>query len=310
LLGQLYLTGVTPETLVQVQAVPELAAELAVRFDADEAAADHHHLFGFNVHPYESFFLDPAGLLGGPVTEGVGQRYQQLGFQPGTGGESADHVGFELGLLAFLCTAEAEAMADGQSEVAQQIANEQLAFLQDHLLAWLGPLTLAVKQQVQPFYSALTSLTFDLVQAHAAELSARLKRRRPGNGGPLPDAPDILGDEGTGLKEIVDFLLAPAYSGIYLSRDDIGRLARRQAIPRGFGDRRQLLLNLLRSAADYDAVGEVIEGLETLTGRWLADYEEMGAWEGVGPFIAAWRSRAAGTAALLEQMRGGIEALD
>ena len=309
LLSQLCLAGITSQNLAQVQAVPELAAELAVPFDADESAADHHHLFGFNVHPYQSFFLDPAGLLGGPVTESVTQAYRTLGFHPGTSSESADHVGYELGLLSFLCTAEAEALEDDRPEMVREMRDRQYAFLQAHLLQWIGPLTLAVGQQEQRFYSALARVTFDLVQEHAAELSAQMDRPTASDDS-LPPVPEILEDEGTGLKEIAGFLLTPAYSGIYLGRDDIGRLARRQAIPRGFGDRNQLLLNLLRSAANYDALGQVTASLESVGGRWLAGYDEMMAREGVGAFIGGWRSRAAGTAALLKQMHGRVEALE
>lgn len=308
LLSQLHLIGVTAQNLAQVRAIPELATHLGSPFEVDEAAADHHHLFGFNVHPYQSYFVDPAGLLGGPVAEGVAQAYQLMGFQADLAGESADHIGLELGFLAFLCAAEAEALEDGQAAIARQMADHQLVFMGDHLLLWIGPLTLAVGQQGHGFYEALAQVTLDLVQEHALALCSRL-RRPLADETSLPAAPAILEDEVTGLKEIAEFLLTPVYSGIYLSRDDIGRLARRQAIPRGFGDRRQLLLNLLRSAANYDALGDVIDNLAALTGRWLAGYDEMITQEWAGPFVAGWRARAAGTAAMLAQMRGRLEAL-
>ena len=120
---------------------------------------------------------------------------------------------------------------------------------------------------------------------------------------------DLLADERTGLKEIAEFLLTPIYSGIYLSRDDIGRLARQQGVPRGFGDRQLLLLNLLRSAAKYETLGQVIDGLEELAGRWEQAYAEMMPSPGVGGPAAMWRTRAAATVALLEQIRSRIEAL-
>jgi TorA maturation chaperone TorD len=308
LLSQLYLAGVTAQNLVQVQAIPELAAELSLPLAADEAAADHQHLFGFNIHPYQSYFLDPAGLLGGLVTDGVAQTYQRLGFRPGAASESVDHIGHEMSLLAFLCAAEAEALEDGLPDMAGQMAGHQLSFLVGHMLPWIGPLTLAVSQQGQGFYGALAQVAFDLVQEHATELSGRLERPLAA-GSVLPAAPNVLEDEGSGLKEIAEFLLTPAYSGIYLSRDDIGRLARRQAIPRGFGDRRQLLLNLLRSAANYDALGSVLDNLEALARRWLAAYDDMIAQGGIGLFVPGWRDRAAETVALLQQMSGRIEAL-
>jgi TorA maturation chaperone TorD len=314
LLGQLYLTGITADNLDRVQAVPELSQEVALPFDADDAAADHHHLFGFNVYPYQSLFLDPAGLLGGPVAERVALSYRRFGFQPGTGAESADHIGIELGLLAFLNAAEAEALESGEPEIARrmrarQIRGRQLAFLDQHLLRWVGPLKLAIGQQDQPFYSALAEVTFDLAQEQAADLYSEFGR--PQNGEEFAwTHPNLLEDDGTGLKEIAEYLLTPIYSGIYLSRDDIGRLARQRGVPRGFGDRQVILLNLLRSAAKYEALGEVIDGLEGMAGQWEAAYSQMMPSPGVGRPAAMWRTRAAGTVVLLGQMRSRIEALD
>jgi TorA maturation chaperone TorD len=305
LLSQLYLTGVTLDNLAHVRAVPELAGKLVLPLEADEAAADHHHLFGFNVHPYQSYFLDPAGLLGGPVTESVSQSYERSGFQPETSAESADHIGFELGFLAYLCATEAEVL---EVDAVQQIQERQFAFLHEHLLRWIGPLTLAIGQQDQPFYSAVSDVTLDLLQEQAAGLESQFGR--PANSEiEATNIPDLLADEKTGLKQIADFLLTPVYSGLYLSRDDIGRLARRQAVPRGFGDRRVLLLNLLRTAANYDALGEIINDLGGVAGRWEEAYAEMADRPGIGAYGASWRSRATGTVELLAQMGSRIEAL-
>jgi TorA maturation chaperone TorD len=305
LLSQLYLTGVTSQNLAQVRAVPELAHKLARSFEADEAAADHQHLFGFNVHPYQSYFLDAAGLLGGPVTESLIQSYGRSGFQPELSAESADHIGFELGFLAYLCAAESEML---EIDVTRQIHERQFTFLHEHLLRWIGPLSLAIGQQKQPFYSAVTDVTLDLLEDHVAGLVSY-------DGRPVKEAittaetPDLLANEETGLKQIADFLLTPVYSGIYLSRDDIGRLARRQAVPRGFGDRRVLLLNLLRSAANYDALGEIINDLGGLAGRWEAAYAEMAERPGMGVYMTSWQGRANGTVDMLAQMGSRVEAL-
>ncbi|UCG25880.1 MAG: hypothetical protein JSW55_07810, partial [Chloroflexota bacterium] len=134
---------------------------------------------------------------------------------------------------------------------------------------------------------------------------------RPPNSEAFSQAsPVLLEDDSTGLKEIAEFLLTPIYSGIYLSRDDIGRLARQQGVPRGFGDRQHLLLNLLRSAVKYEALGAVIDGLKDLAGQWEAAYADMMPSPGVGAPAASWHSRAAATVALLGQMRSGIDALN
>ncbi|HFQ92410.1 MAG TPA: hypothetical protein ENK32_00240, partial [Anaerolineae bacterium] len=89
LLSRLFLQGVTPEILSMVQAAPELAAALPDPVDFDELAAVHYQLFGMNVFPYESIFLDDSGLLGGRVTDGVIRSYGRFGFTADTAVDSA-----------------------------------------------------------------------------------------------------------------------------------------------------------------------------------------------------------------------------
>jgi TorA maturation chaperone TorD len=297
LLGRLYLRGLTQDTLDAVARFPELTRSLPEMFDTDEAAADYQHLFGFNVFPFQSFFLDPAGLLGGDETERVIHFYGETGFPSDTLGESADHIDHELGLLAFLSGAEEDAREDDLPAVAERMAGLQGEFLERHLLRWLPPLALAIRQQGQPFYTALVELTVATVAAHWANLGGEA-----GSEFTLPAGPDLLGDDGTGLREIAAYLLAPAYSGIYLSRDDIGRLAQEQRLPRGFGGRQEMLLNLLRSAAHYEALESLLFSLQALAGDWATAYREMAARPQPLPFASQWASRAAGTAKLLAEI--------
>jgi putative dimethyl sulfoxide reductase chaperone len=307
LLADLFLQGLTAGSLAYLQTIPDIAAVLPADFDQDEAAADHYQLFGFNVFPYESIFLDPAGLLGGSITDEVVGSYSQAGFAIGpagnqAAGESPDHLGHELRLMAFLGAAEADAWDDGLPAEAARMAGQQRAFLDQHLLQWLPPFVLAVEQQDQPLYGRLARLALDLASAHRQELGGRA-----GAAAARPPAPDLLADEKTGLREIAAYLLTPPYSGLYLSREDIGRLARAHHLPRGFGDRSQILLNLLRAAADYDRVGEVLADLAGLAQGWAAGYGQMAESpevpESTLHLVARdWQATAAGTASLLEEM--------
>jgi TorA maturation chaperone TorD len=297
LFGSLYLNGLTGQTLSQVQVIPELVETLPEFFDANEAAADHQHLFGFNVFPYQSIFLDPSGLLGGDITERVIQSYQEAGFDVKAGSESADHIGHELNLLAFLSRQEANARQEGPSEILQRTINLQRDFLDKHLLPWLPALVQALGRQESPFYATLADLTLDLVAEHQFSL-----KPDPRIDFQLPAPPGLLEDEGTGLKEIVDYLLRPAYGGIYLSRDDIGRLARQRSLPRGFGDRRQMLLNLLRSAANYGGLVAILGELHSMASSWAAAYAEMAHEPILAPFANPWHSRASKTTNILDDM--------
>lgn len=293
LLGRLYLRGLSTETLPVVRTIPALVQALPGDLDEDELAAAHQHLFGFNVFPFESLFLDSAGLLGGPVTMAVQGRYEQVGFVPAADSASIDHVGLELALLAFLAGAEADAWADGLTDTAQAIDARQRTFLADHLLRWLAPLTVAVRAQEQPFYAAVADLALDLALDQL--------------NGPLPDfdlpaAPHLLEDERTGLKEIATFLLTPPHSGVYLSRDDIGRLGRRQRLPRGFGDRRSMLLNLLRAAVTYERLPALLVDMQALVSDWHSAYATV-------PGADVWGRRAAATGAFLAELTEQAQAL-
>jgi putative dimethyl sulfoxide reductase chaperone len=295
LLSLLYLYGLSEDTLLTAEAVPELREALPEPYEPEEAAAAHQHLFGFNIFPFESFFLDSSGLLGGPVSDAVLDAYRQASYEAPPGGESADHIGHELGLLALLSGAEADAHRDGLPAVGARLARQQARFLHDHLLRWLPPLALAINEQGQPFYTALARLTLELALDHggagAGEALAAAE---------LPPGPDLLADEQTSLRDIASYLLTPVYSGIYLSRDGIARLARQEQLPRGFGERRQMLLNLFRSAAQYDGLDALLGRFTGLCNRWAAGYARMGPPSAMGE---PWRRRAEETAAWLVQMR-------
>ncbi|MCI0398124.1 MAG: molecular chaperone TorD family protein [Chloroflexi bacterium] len=294
LFSGLYLNGLTGELLPIIQAVPELAAALPNPLNPDQAAADHQHLFGFNVFPYASLFLDPTGLLGGPVVEAVQEAYRAASFAAPATGESADHVGHELGLLAFLAAAEARAWEEDRPAAAAQWQTRQRRFLDHHLLPWLPPLVVAIRQQGHPFYTALVTLTLELVHAHRAGLGETAALTFS-----LPPAPNLLDEPATGLKEIAAYLLSPPTSGLYLGRDDLGRLARHLDLPAGFGDRRPMLLALFHSAASHDRLAALLQALQTLATEWERAYKEM-------ELAGAWQARAAQTHQFLADLQGQI----
>lgn len=304
LLGRLYLEGVTAVTLPTIQIIPNLAKTVPEPFNADEAAADHQTLFGFNVFPYESIFLDGSGLLGGAVTDGVLHSYQEAGFQIESDSNSPDHIGYELHLLAHLCAAEADAWQDSLGDIAERMRYLQHQFLQNHLLRWLVPFVVAVGEQKRPFYTALAQLTLEFINSHYQEIGFLREIQFL-----LPPPPSLLDNEKTGLKNIAEFLTTPPHSGIYLGRDDVGRLARRQDIPRGFGDRTQMLTNLLRGAAQFDTLPDLIDDVETAVTTWQQQYStHASAMPALTPFIKPWQERSAQTGQILAQIKTQIEA--
>lgn len=301
LFSHLFLQGQTAESQPLLAAIPELAAH--IRQGANQAAAAHYWLFGLNVFPYEAIFLDADNLLGGHVAESVARFYHETGYVA-PDAESPDHIGCELGLLAFLCGAEFDAAEDQKPQYMQRMRHLQRRFLDAHVLRWLPALVQAIRQQGAPFYSALAELTLALVLEHRRALGDDLLN--PSAAFHLPQPPDILDSEKTGLKEIAAYLLTPAYSGFYLSHDDIRRIGVRHQLPQGFGKRQQTLANLLRSAADHDSLAEVIESLQAIIWRWQTFYAGTALAQ---HFITAWLQRLAQASDLLQHMQAAVQEL-
>lgn len=321
LFGRLFIGGVTADLVRFVQAIPELAAPLSGAATADlnaaaqsgsaspfvygdQAEAEHYALFGLNVFPFQSIFLDPQALLGGGVTDGVLAFSRQVGFEMPLDADGVDHVGVELLLLAYLSGAEADAWQDQLAKEAQRMRLLQRRFLDEHLLRWLPPLVCAIRQQEIPFYRALADLTLKLVLAHRSVLPAGVLARAEAL---LPPAPALLDDQQAGLKEIVDYFLTPAYSACYLSREDVARLARKHRLPRGFGSRRQMLTSLLRVAVDYDRLPNVLRDLQVLLDGWRSFYETCETSSSPLSGIAvAWRERLMVTQDLLQRLQASV----
>jgi TorA maturation chaperone TorD len=137
LLSNLLLTDPEPEFLAKVKSVlgdaGGLFSEMAESIGGDEEAylalrLDFTKTLILYVHPYESVFLDPSGLLCGDVSVKVYRFYRSAGFEPDLASarvRCGDHLGVEMAFMAEL--------------VKRGDAKLQLRFLEDHLARW-GPI--------------------------------------------------------------------------------------------------------------------------------------------------------------------------
>jgi TorA maturation chaperone TorD len=283
-----------------VEALPDLAQHLPVSLNFDEAAAAHQDLFGFQLSLFESLFLTSQGLLGGATSEAVLTHYQRLGYTPTTQSGAADHLGEELLLLAHLTAAEAEALTDGKPGVAHQLQAAQRLFLEEHLLRWLAPSVVAIQRHKYPFFAEVAAITYSLVAEHYGALPAVAQTARAWD---LTPPPALLDDPKTSLRDIAAFLTTPVYSGIFLSRGLINHLGRQHRLPHGFSSRAQMAANLLRSAAQYDAVPTLLGALRAEATTWQASYAAMQtAAPQLTPFEAPWLQRTAATINFLSVM--------
>ena len=286
LFGGLFLAGVTAAHLPWIEAVDSLAALLPRPFDRHEAAAAHHDLFAFHLHPYASLFLDDSGLSGGAAAEQTAAVYRAAHFPHSASDTAPDHLGQALLFLAFLTAKEAEGEA---TQAAQQ------QFLRENLLPWLFPVLTAVQLHAYPFYAELARLTLALVMSHYDEDAGSTII-------PLPVAANPIDGRQADLRAMVRYLTTPFLSGVYCGRHDIARLARTLNLPRGFGSRETMLLNLFRSGGQYETAVPLLAQLAQFVASWQTAYAKTAAaFPQAIPFLQPWQSRAGQTQTLLQR---------
>ena len=117
------------------------------------------------VPPYESVHRDSRmvdgeptrGLLMGPSTVDVRRLYQDAGAGLELP-ELPDHIGVELGFMAFLC--EGEARAEGHEEAQENYRRYQKGFLSEHVLQWVpGYCEIVAQRSTTPYMKTLAALT-------------------------------------------------------------------------------------------------------------------------------------------------------
>jgi TorA maturation chaperone TorD len=308
LLGTLLVDGVTDATLDHIRAVPDLARALPDELLRSEPGTDRHEhaldevaaafqdTFGFNVFPFQSTFLDETARAGGEQTERVTDFYHDAAFPVVETAESADHVGVELNFLGFSSKLEAETDENG----AARARGHARRFLDEHLLRWLPALVFALRDHGEPFFYEVSVLALELAEDHRRDLADTDATTVF----ELPEAPDLLDDPKTGLRDIAEFLLVPAYTGFFLSRNAIRTLSHKERLPAGFGSRKNMLSNLLRSAAHYDGLQQVTAAL-----RGVID-DHRNAWRAFGDsdlavcrdISSVWRAQLERTAATIERI--------
>lgn len=236
-------------------------------------AGAHYEALGLGVPPHASVFVDPEGVVGGAVSQRVVDTYARIGFAYDVTGPAPDHVAVQL-----------RALARCPSGASQRV------ILDEHLLGWVPMLAYALRD-FAPYGVAASTLVGVLLD-HRSSLGEH-------RGGPSMAAVELaLDDPKTSLGDIAAFLCRPATSGMWLSRFDVTRLARGVSASHGFGERRLMLENLLRSAADRDALGALVDALAHEVEGWqthLATLPDV--------YAAPWTARLAKTTALLEALR-------
>lgn len=304
LLADLFARGVTPETRSAALASDALReAILRHAGDLDALAVEHEQAFGWAAPPFEGAFLDPSRTSGGAITEALWALFGEAGFAPDLASTEAEHLSTSLRCLAWLSGAEADALEDAHAGARERVRAIARRLFDEHLLRWLPAFASAVRRTELALPVALVEQLEALALAHRAELGGAPR------GFELPEPGPLLDREETSLRDLAELLATPASSGLVLGKHDLARLGRGARLPRGFGDRVQLLLELLRSAARYDALDALLEALE----REARAEEEALAhprYAAIDALTASWRLRLERTRALIARMRADAALAD
>jgi TorA maturation chaperone TorD len=242
--------------------------------------ADHTELFVLQLVPYASVYLSPDGMLGGETADRVAGFWRALHLTPPP---EPDHLAALLGLYATIAEQE---LAEPDPARAILWHQARRALLWEHLLTWVPPYTAAAADTAAPLYAGWARLLGDALRAEASALSGPSTTALH-----LRDRPAPLDTDG-GLEPLVRGLLAPARSGLILTRADLARGAHGTGVPPRLGER----AFVLRSMVSQDPAA-TLGWLVAEADRWA---ERHRAAEPVlGGVARAWRTRAEATRAAL-----------
>lgn len=261
---------------------------------ADEWGALHQSLFGFNVFPFASVFLDEEGKMGGAVEDYVARTYARERFIP-SGGDDSGHLVSELQFCAFLLR-----KTDKDSELITR-------FLDEHVFAWLPCFVFALERRTDGFFAALAARALSILVdvRNAADFVVETEH--------FPDASKEQ-ESPASIRALAGHCVSAVRAGLFLSRADISELARSVQVPTGFGSREQMFTTLFDSARTYGKESNLIDALDSMMevehGKWttLADSnvteavaKEEVTTESIGHWAAVWQSRLEHTRLLLKQ---------
>ena len=257
-------------------ASPDTAAPAAALGLGPLDPADHTELFVLQLPPFASIYLGANGMLGGDARDRIAGFWRAAGQAPPA---EPDHLTTLLSAYASL--------AEGEERGTDRPGWRRLrhAFFWEHLGSWLGPWSRRAREVAPPVYRPWAGLLEEAIAGEAVRLG-------PPSGLPahLRDAaPAADEDEGPALLGAV---LAPARSGVILTRHDLARAADGLGLGLRLGERRYILENFFHQAPEE-------------TAAWLAEEarrqaEAMMTSPTLPELTDHWVERARSTAARLD----------
>lgn len=295
LLARLILKGADPKLLGEIRRTPGLRDGFVDTTDDEALAADHYQLFGMLAPPYSTAYLVTTPEAKDGVVEAIRSACSSAGFRPTLSDVSQDHLGMLLAFLSFADHAAADAAEDDLDSVATDLEALVAQFIDRWVLSWL-PVWVVAAARHGGAWGDLARLIGAFVAAHRKELNHPVQAPAPER---TDFAHDLLDDPATDLRRVGAWLATPRQAGLWFSRADIADIARRHGAPCGFGQREQLLENLLKSAANYGELPGVAEALEERCRELAAALEDSGV---DGELLRPWRDASKHTANMLRRL--------
>jgi TorA maturation chaperone TorD len=241
--------------------------------------ADWTEAFVVQLVPHAAIYLGAEGMLGGEAADRVAGFWRALRVPVPA---EPDHLASLLGLYASLVDAEHDEPAGPRRTLRRQA---RAALLNEHLLSWLPAYAHAMADAGPAPYAAWALLLRQTLLAEATDLGA--PQRLPAH---LREVPPVPTDNR--LDDLLAGLLAPARSGVVLTRAHLAATARRAGLGLRMGGRRAIL----RALIEQDPA-TALAALAERARRWAAVHRADRPT--VGPAAGHWADRALATADLL-----------
>jgi hypothetical protein len=240
-------------------------------------------VFLFQAYPFASVYLNVDGMIGGLARDRVAGFWRAIEVDPP---DDPDHLAALFGLYAELRHRERAESDPGRCGAYRHAAG---ALIQEHIASWLWPFLGAVRDAGSSFHRAWAQLVERVVEAELARFEPQT---RPSVH--LDEVPKLPDPRREGGRPFVAALLAPARTGIVLTRSTLSRLGTDRELGMRAGERRFVIEHFL--AQDP---GATLQWLAQECERWAARYAESSGPEVVRTF---WGARARASGSLLTRL--------
>lgn len=264
----------------------------------DQARALHYEVFFRQMLPVMGLFVSQTKYIDPTIRELIIRLYRScdLGWVTGRDDSDGDHIGILFKAVAVLMDDQVVALEQGDEPEARKLAQRHQRLLREYVMPWLPPLYLAIQEVSPGFYAQWLNVILLRLEDERLIPSPGLQRA-------YVKPFDPMSDPETGLRQIREWLLIPARSGIYITPQTLQQIGQALDLPSGFGGRDQILDSLLRAAGEYDKVGELLAVLADYFDSYADEYERIKFhFPAMTPYITPWQDAAQKTLHSLDKM--------